>query len=630
MNSPRHPLSALLLCGLLLLIPNAPAQAGSATWNLNPISGNWNFAGNWTPATIPNSPIDIATLGVSNVTDIGAFTVPVEVNTVTFVAGASAFSINTGPQLFNLSGEGVVNDSGVMQNFVAPPFDEAGSFTFLWFTNNASAGSLTHYLVAGSDQELFSGAFMQFSNSASASFAAITVAGTGPSGDGSSGTLQFIDTSTADHATIVNATGPGGGGVTSFNTGSTAAESSITNEPGSSAIFGSGGMVVFNAGASGGNSVITNNGATVPGVPGGSTWFVTGSDMGTALVTANGGSNGGLGGSIVVAYTSTGAGGTIFAYGNGSLDISGHDAPGVTIGALNGDGVVFLGANTLTIGGNDARSVFAGVIQDSGLPQDSSGGVTKIGSNVFILSGENRYTGTTTVLEGKLSVNSAQGSGTGTGPVPVRNGILAGNGVIQDFDSRGGSLAKIGLGTLTLTGANTYRGRTTVGGGTLVVENKTGSATGTGTLNVNAGTLGGGGTIGGAATIGTGRGAGASLAPAFGSKKQVTLTLKSSLTLQADATYTYTFKARGSEARTDLLIANGVTINGAKIKLKGKTHATLTPGSVLTVISNTSANPISGTFSNLVDGAIVTVNGNTFQANYEGGDGNDLVLTVIP
>ena len=44
MNSPRHPLSALLLCGLLLLIPNAPAQAGSATWNLNPTSGDWNTA----------------------------------------------------------------------------------------------------------------------------------------------------------------------------------------------------------------------------------------------------------------------------------------------------------------------------------------------------------------------------------------------------------------------------------------------------------------------------------------------------------------------------------------------------------------------------------------------------------
>jgi hypothetical protein len=56
----------------------------------------------------------------------------------------------------------------------------------------------------------------------------------------------------------------------------------------------------------------------------------------------------------------------------------------------------------------------------------------------------------------------------------------------------------------------------------------------------------------------------------------------------------------------------------------------LTQGAVLTLIRNTSADPISGTFSNLPDGAIVNVNGNNLQASYEGGDGNDLTLTVVP
>jgi len=42
------------------------------------------------------------------------------------------------------------------------------------------------------------------------------------------------------------------------------------------------------------------------------------------------------------------------------------------------------------------------------------------------------------------------------------------------------------------------------------------------------------------------------------------------------------------------------------------------------------ANAISGTFSNLPDGGIVTINGNNLQANCEGGDGNDLTLTVVP
>ena len=64
--------------------------------------------------------------------------------------------------------------------------------------------------------------------------------------------------------------------------------------------------------------------------------------------------------------------------------------------------------------------------------------------------------------------------------------------------------------------------------------------------------------------------------------------------------------------------------------MQGKTQGTLTPGTVLTVISNTSANPITGTFNNLADGEIVTINGNNFQASYSGGDGNDLTLTVVP
>ena len=106
--------------------------------------------------------------------------------------------------------------------------------------------------------------------------------------------------------------------------------------------------------------------------------------------------------------------------------------------------------------------------------------------------------------------------------------------------------------------------------------------------------------------------------------------MQSTLTLQAQAIYTYTFNARRSRARTDLVIANGVTINGATLDLNGKTQGRLQRGLTLTLISNTSANPISGTFGNLPDGGIVTVNGNTFQANYEGGDGNDLTLTVVP
>jgi hypothetical protein len=149
-------------------------------------------------------------------------------------------------------------------------------------------------------------------------------------------------------------------------------------------------------------------------------------------------------------------------------------------------------------------------------------------------------------------------------------------------------------------------------------------------VNVTSGTLGGKGIIAGPATIGTGSGGGAFVAPAVGGKKQLTLTIQSALTLDSDATYTCTFKAKKNKSRTDLVIANGVTINGASLNLVGQTQGSLKKGLRLTLISNTSANPISGTFSNLPDGGTVTINGNNFRASYEGGDGNDLTLTVVP
>ena len=193
-----------------------------------------------------------------------------------------------------------------------------------------------------------------------------------------------------------------------------------------------------------------------------------------------------------------------------------------------------------------------------------------------------------------------------------------------------GSVTKIGNGTLTLRGANRYGG-TTVSQGALVLENTIGSATGPGPVTVNAGTLGGSGIITGAVTIGTGSGTGAFLAPAAGTNVPAALTIQSALTFRADATYTCTFRKNRNGTRIDQLIADGVTINSAAmIALSGHTNTALRQGLVLTVISDTSAGPISGTFGNLPDGGIVTIDGNNLQASYSGGDGNDLTLTVVP
>jgi fibronectin-binding autotransporter adhesin len=100
------------------------------------------------------------------------------------------------------------------------------------------------------------------------------------------------------------------------------------------------------------------------------------------------------------------------------------------------------------------------------------------------------------------------------------------SGIIKEGGASGGSVAKTGPGTLTLSGASIYTGGTIVSQGSLVVANTSGSATGTGAVSVNAGTIGGSGTIAGSVTIGTGSGTGAFLAPAHGGNKQLTLTIK--------------------------------------------------------------------------------------------------------
>ncbi len=107
------------------------------------------------------------------------------------------------------------------------------------------------------------------------------------------------------------------------------------------------------------------------------------------------------------------------------------------------------------------------------------------------------------------------------------------------------------------------------------------------------------------------------------------LTIQSNLTFNSDATYEVGMNS--SSVMRDEVVALGVTINGgAQFAFVDIGSASLPAGTTFTVINNTAATPIAGTFSNLPDGSTFTRNGNSFKANYQGGDGNDLTLRVVP
>jgi hypothetical protein len=83
-----------LLPAVFLLLGIQPSRAGSATWNLDPATNDWNTATNWSPATVPNATTDIATFGASNTTSV-LTSANVDLASLVFTAGAPSYTIAT-------------------------------------------------------------------------------------------------------------------------------------------------------------------------------------------------------------------------------------------------------------------------------------------------------------------------------------------------------------------------------------------------------------------------------------------------------------------------------------------------------------------------------------------------------
>jgi hypothetical protein len=80
-----------IAAALLLLAAQRNSLAGSATWAANPSSSDWNRAANWTPATVPNGTADVATFGMSDITNVTNTDVIVSLDSLVLNPGAPQY-----------------------------------------------------------------------------------------------------------------------------------------------------------------------------------------------------------------------------------------------------------------------------------------------------------------------------------------------------------------------------------------------------------------------------------------------------------------------------------------------------------------------------------------------------------
>jgi autotransporter-associated beta strand protein len=514
----------MIACGLTFFIPRI-ALGGSATWDLNPSSNDWNTAANWTPMTVPNGATDTATFALSNFTDV-SISANTEVNSIIFTPAANnPYTISaTASFTLTISGAGITNNSGIAQHFVTAGGGVLGRFGQLFFTNSATAGSSIIFTNnAGTFNGPFSAGLTEFFNTSTAGRATfITTGSIVDTGGFTNGKTLFTDNSTAANGSFINNGGATVHGLTEFHASSTAANGTFTNK-GSTVGQAGGGLTQFFDASTAANGTFINEGSTTNNGPshgpggegGGLTFFLEGSTAANGTFTNNGGTvDGADGGSTQFFQTSTAANG-IFT-NNGGM-VAGAEGGATTFGGGTAGNGTFINNGATLSGAEGGATVFtgSGTADSATLIANTGTGGGQGGEIVFTL----HSTGGTSRVElfgnGSLDISSVSfqtpggveavtiGSMEGDGNAFLgRNNLIVGSnnlsttfaGVIQDggrSNLSGGSLSKVGSGILILSGTNTYSGATRVNGGVLQMD---GSITSNTFVN-HGGTLAGTGTV---------------------------------------------------------------------------------------------------------------------------------------
>ncbi len=517
----------------------ASAPAATFIWDGGGSNSKWSKDGNWNPDLAPTSGtltdyVFAGTANLSNTADGNTY----EVNSITFSSGAGAFTISSGNP-FNLYSAGITNNSTADQTISGAIALQATS------TINAASGNvILSGAISGSGFGLTKTGSQTLTLLGTNTYTGTTAVSGGTLALGASNVLAGTSSINVNGGTLNIATFSDTVGAVTLTSGNINGTTGILT--GSSYSMQSGSVSAILAGT--GANLTKSTAGTVT---------LSGTNTYTGVTTITGGSlsvstigNGGVAGNLGQATSAAGniiLNGGMLAYtgaaqstdrlfsvgtSGGSIDASGSGALSLTnTGSIGFNGQT--GARALTLTGTGSGSLASVIGDNSGATS-----LVKSGSGTWTLSGNNTFSGGTTLNAGTLKLSSATAIGTGaftiaggtfdnssggaftlnnnntqvwngdfafagtnnvntgTGNVTLSNsravtvnaGTLTVGGAIGDGGSTYG-ITKAGNGTLAFAGstANTYTGMSTVNAGTLQLAKTAGVDAIAGNLTIGAG-----------------------------------------------------------------------------------------------------------------------------------------------